>query len=195
MIQRRWDLLPYALDLLQSKLKQPENEARESIKILIADERVQARGPWPRGRPLNGKPRPDGRAHLLPAESFNYAEFTPNGEGVVFRDQNVPIPWVEINMDQLRLALAEEAQATSANSESAPPESDQSEAPKVGKKRGPLPLKRTQVKEAMRKVGLQKVRQWPEEALVAQFGTSRTTCRDAKKELESEIVGDLNSDK
>jgi hypothetical protein len=105
-----------------------------------------------------------------------------------------PLVWRELHF---AAALAEEAPATSANSESAPPElvAESGPSSKTHKKRGPPPLKRTQVKEAMRKVGLQEVQRWSEEALVAQFGTSRTTCRDAKKELESEIVGDLNSDK
>jgi hypothetical protein len=69
---------------------------------------VQARGPWPRDG-LNGKPRPKGRTQALSPESFHYAELTRDGAGVFFRDLFVTIPWVEIDMDQLRRALAEKA--------------------------------------------------------------------------------------
>jgi hypothetical protein len=72
--------------------------------------------------------------------------------------------------------------------ESVPP--DQGGPSKTGKKCGPRPLKRSQVKEAMRKLGLQEVRQWTEEACVAQFGASRSVCRKALAELESESVRD-----
>jgi hypothetical protein len=62
--------------------------------------------------------------------------------------------------------------------------------PSGSRPRGPPPTLRNRVKDKMRDYGLEKLAAMTEEAMVAEFGASRGTCRDALAALKSEIVAD-----
>ncbi|UGY23576.1 hypothetical protein HU675_0037410 [Bradyrhizobium septentrionale] len=64
-----------------------------------------------------------------------------------------------------------------------------------GRRRGPEPVKLQQIMEDMRRFGVAKVRRMKEEAMAAQFGASRDTCRKAIKRLEQELQQSPTSDK
>jgi hypothetical protein len=97
VIERRWALQPHAIALIQQRLGQSERDAFQTLKELVVDERVIARGPWPPGG-IAGEIR-TGRADNLPAELFNYADRA--GDGVTFVGHFVVIDWVEIDMNEL----------------------------------------------------------------------------------------------
>jgi hypothetical protein len=209
ILPRRWDLLPPALDLVQSKLKQSDEaymlpytiaqiamvrqqselEAFESIKVLIADGRVEARGRWPRDR--DGNPRKNAPIEALPAESFRFAELMlPNGEDVYFRDQLVTVRGVQIDMDQLRQALAggEAPRLDSTVAEEAPPRPDSTEAPAPKSRKATQPLrpkgrpgtKTEQITTEMRKMDPTELRAKKLKELAAQFHAAQSTCREAR---------------
>lgn len=56
--------------------------------------------------------------------------------------------------------------------------------------RGPAPSKRESIKAAMRSMSRADLTAMKEEAMAADFGASRDTCRKARMEVLSEIVGD-----
>lgn len=56
--------------------------------------------------------------------------------------------------------------------------------------RGPQPTKREAIKCAMRRMSRMELGGMKEEAMAATFGASRDTCRKAREEVLSEIVGD-----
>ncbi|MBR1237657.1 GntR family transcriptional regulator [Bradyrhizobium sp. AUGA SZCCT0182] len=74
--------------------------------------------------------------------------------------------------------------------ESARPNEAKPVRPSNPRRRGPPAIVRNRVKDAMRDYGLGKLAGLTEEAMAAQFGASRTTCRDALADLKSEIVTD-----
>jgi hypothetical protein len=173
----RWDLLPHALALVQGALQCSEAEAFESIKALIADGQVEARGPWPR-EGLNGNPRPNGHAHTLPSESFLFAELTRDGTGVVFLDRlSVPIPWVKIDMDQLRRALAQEA-SPPATPAAAPVKKSNAKQPL--RPRGNPGTKTKGIIAAMREMDRTELRNMNFKALEHRFGAAQSTCKKAR---------------
>ncbi len=56
-------------------------------------------------------------------------------------------------------------------------------------RRGPKVSMLDQVKVAMRKIGVDEVDTWKEEAMAKEFGASRDTCRKARAALRAELVG------
>jgi hypothetical protein len=174
----RWDLLPHALALVQGALQCSEAEAFVSIKALIADGQVEARGPWPR-EGLNGNPRPNGHAHTLPSESFRFAELTRDGAGVVFLDRlGVPIPWVEIDMDQLRRALAQEASPPAMSA--AAPVRKSKKAKQPLRPKGNPGTKTKRIIAAMREMDPTELHDMTLKELSNQFDVAQSTCKKAR---------------
>jgi hypothetical protein len=143
MIDRVWELLSYAVQETAVASLIPAADAFEQLKAWVVDGKVQARGHWPEGPGVASSTDP---VCILPHDEFRFVDRIWNR--LLFLRPMKIVDDVEINIVQLRRALAENAgQPAAPVAETVPP--DQSKPPKDCKKRGPQPLKRSQVKEAM----------------------------------------------
>jgi hypothetical protein len=102
--KRRWGLLTRALDLIQSEMGCSEAIAFEALKALIVDGRVHARGLWPLHH-SDGLPRRREQAAVLQNKEFSSAVRTDDNDGICLVGASVTLPWVEINMNELRTTM------------------------------------------------------------------------------------------
>jgi hypothetical protein len=100
--KRRWGLLTRALELIQSSIACSEVAAFDVLKALIVDDRAHARGLWPSAE--SGQWHRKLPPTLLSAKDFASAVRIPP-VGVHLVSLDITLPWVEIDMKELRIAI------------------------------------------------------------------------------------------